>query len=670
MGDPRDDLTPRQVAEQLGVTVRTVQRWIADGSLPSVPVGARRRVPRSALGQPADPGQTGSRPIRSLLIANRGEIATRIARTARHLGIRVVRVHAPDESVPEADQVLPIPDYLDGPALIDAALRAGADAIHPGYGFLAENPAFATAVTAAGLTWIGPPAAAISAMGDKAAARQLAVNLGVAVVPGFDDVDADDATLAVASDQVGFPLLIKPAAGGGGKGMRIVRHPDELPDQLSASRREALAAFGDDRLILERALEGPRHVEVQVLMDRFGAGVHLGERDCSAQRRNQKIVEEAPGPAVDAALRSRLGIAALRLAEAVGYEGAGTVEFLLTDDGQFFFLEMNTRLQVEHPVTEAVTGRDLVADQIRIAAGEPLGFGQSDVHFNGHAIEARLYAEDPENGFLPATGWLLRVQWPDGLRVDSGVAVGDEVGGRYDPLLAKIIAHGPTRPAALGRLRDGLAATEVLGVRTNLRFLRWLLDQPAMASGEVRTDSLARLILPGPIEPPEAAWSAAAAALVRVGGAWDGGWRANSPPVIRLTADAETRAVEPRPGPTVVVSGGRAHVDVEGQSLEFALAPPPTVEGAVRQAAAHGSDVATLRAPMPGRVASVSARPGDSVAAHQTLIVLEAMKMEHAVATPIDGVVTEVGVVVGQLVQRGDRLAEIDRGEPPPRIDE
>ena len=512
----RDELTPREVAEELGVTVRTVQRWIASGRLPGNRVGGRMRVARSSLATVGAEIVSPTHAIHAVLIANRGEIAVRVARTAHRLGMRVIRVHQSDEPAPEGgDLALSIPSYLDGDAILDAARRSGADAIHPGYGFLAENAGFASAVAASGLIWVGPPPAAIEAMGDKAAARRLAAAHGVPVVPGYDDPAQDDASLAAAAMAIGLPLLIKPAAGGGGKGMRQVRSAEALPDELAASRREAMAAFGDDRLILERLIEHPRHVEVQVLFDEHGHGVHLGERDCSAQRRQQKVLEEAPAPSVGPTLRAQLGEAALRVAGAAGYVGAGTVEFLVTDDGSFFFLEMNTRLQVEHPVTEAVTGRDLVADQLRIAAGEPLGIDQAAVRWRGHAIEARLYAEDPENGFLPATGRVVDLRLPDaeGVRVDAGIGAGDLISDRYDPLLAKIIASGPSRAAALGRLRAALDDTRVLGVRTNLHFLRWLLAQPSFADGDMRTDTLAHLSLPGPISPPDDAWAAAAAAL-------------------------------------------------------------------------------------------------------------------------------------------------------------
>ena len=659
-----ETLTPRQVAEELGVTVRTVQRWVADGRLAANRVGGRVRLSRSSLAAIAGSPVAPARSIQALLIANRGEIVQRIARTARRLGIRTVGVHAPDDRPPDGvDLMLPIPGYLEPDAMIDAARRAGADAIHPGYGFLAENPAFATAVGEAGLAWVGPPPTAIAAMGDKAAARRTAAARGVPVAPGYDGDAQDDMTLTAAALEIGYPILVKPSAGGGGKGMRVVRDPARMEEELVAARREAGRAFADERLILERLLEGARHVEVQVLFDAHGDGVHLGERDCSAQRRNQKVVEESPGPSVSAATRERLGSAALEVAGAVGYVGAGTVEFLVTDAGEFFFSEMNTRLQVEHPVTEAVTGRDIVADQLRIAAGEPLGFAQSDVRWSGHAIEVRLYAEDPDAGFLPATGRLLRLRWPHGVRVETGVREGDLVSDRYDPLLAKLIAHAPSRGEALAKLRTALDETAVLGVRTNLRFLRWLLDTDVMRDGEVRTDTLALMDLPRAPEPGPDAWNAAASALLasHPAGPWGGGWRGGAAAAVRLRFGDEERRVEVGAGDPVAVAVelDTAHVDVEGQSLELSLAAPPSVEEAVRHAAAHAGGAATLVAPMPGRVIAVRVADGASVNAHQPIVVIEAMKMEHAVVTPLAGTVTRLAVVVGQQVQRGDLLAEV-----------
>jgi acetyl-CoA/propionyl-CoA carboxylase biotin carboxyl carrier protein len=666
-------LTPRQVAEELGVTVRTVQRWIADGRLPADRVGGRMRVSRSSLSAvvaEASPGTAPRPAIARLLIANRGEIATRVARTARSLGIATVGVHAPDDRPADGlDETHLVDSYLDAEAMLAIARRAGVDAIHPGYGFLAEDPTFARAVVEAGLVWVGPPAEAIAVVGDKGAARRAAAARGVQVLAGYDGPAQDDATLVAAAAAIGYPLLVKPSAGGGGKGMRAVHDPAELVEALGAARRESAGAFGNDRLILERLLGGARHVEVQVLFDTHGRGIHLGERDCSAQRRNQKIVEEAPAPSLSAELRERMATAALTVAAAVGYVGAGTVEFLVADDDAFYFLEMNARLQVEHPVTEAVTGRDLVADQLRIAGGEPIQIAGDSVRGGGHAIEARLYAEDPAHGFLPATGRVVRLRWPAGVRVDTGIREGDFVSDRYDPMLAKLIAHGPTRREALARLREALDETLVLGVRTNLRFLRWLLDQSVMREAQVRTDTIAGLQLPEPPRPGDEHWQAAATALLMEGpsGAWGGGWRAGAPPAVRMRhADEECRVELGGGEADAVVDGGIAYVDVQGQSLEFALASPPTVDEAVRHAVAHAGGGATLTSPMPGRVIAIRVAAGASVQAHAPVIVIEAMKMEHAVVTPLAGTVTRIAVKEGQQVGRGELLAEVAALESQP----
>jgi acetyl-CoA/propionyl-CoA carboxylase biotin carboxyl carrier protein len=450
--------------------------------------------------------------------------------------------------------------------------------------------------------------------------------------------------------------------------MRVVRTAAQLIDALAASRREATAAFGDDRLVLERYLDGPRHVEVQVLFDRHGAGVHLGERDCSIQRRHQKVLEETPSPAVGPALRVRMGDAALTLARAVGYESAGTCEFLVDDGGAFHFLEMNTRLQVEHPVTEMVTGRDLVEDQLRIAAGEPLGFGQHDVRPTGHAIEARLYAEDADAAFLPATGRVEALRWPagDGIRVDAGIEVGTEIGSRFDPMLAKVIAHGRDRSEALHRLAAALDETVVLGLVTNLRFLRWLVRQPAVVEGEARIDTLERIWppdgWPGPTVMPEEAWRAAARAL----GA--GAWRLNGPAVARLEAEGTERTVavdvgrgEP-PTVTLVVAGDTAHVDVDGRSVAVRRAPAPDVDRAARSAAAHHHDggPVDVEAPMPGSVLAVHVAAGTIVEPGDPIATLEAMKMEHVVGAPAGGRIEAVHVAPGDQLIRGTAIATID----------
>ncbi|HET9085309.1 MAG TPA: biotin carboxylase N-terminal domain-containing protein [Candidatus Limnocylindrales bacterium] len=599
--------------------------------------------------------------ISSVFIANRGEIANRIKRTCDALGIRAI--------VPDTTGSDPL-DLLDQTAVVAAALAARADAVHPGFGFLAENAGFAQHVSDAGIAWIGPPPSAIRAMGDKAAARRLAAQLGVATPAGYEEPDQSDEALTAAAETIGVPLLIKPAAGGGGKGMRTVRDLGRLPAELASARREALSAFGDDRLILERLLEGARHVEIQVLFDRHGNGVHLGERDCSLQRRHQKVLEEAGSPAVEAALRERMGAAALDLATAVGYESAGTCEFLLDERGTFTFLEMNTRLQVEHPVTEFVTGRDLVADQIRIVAGELLGFTQPDVSYDGHAIEVRVYAEDAEHDFLPATGRILRLRWPtgEGIRVDAGVAEGDEVGGRFDPMLAKVIAHGSDRAEALDRLTRALDETVILGLTTNLRFLRWLVREPAVRDGVARTDTLERIWPPDDWERrariPDAAWTTAARLLLADHGA--DGFRLNAAPSARLSAEDETRSVRLTPGTaslrtTTAIVDDVAHVDVAGRSIAFRIAPPPDVDRAASAAAAaHGTGPIELVAPMPGQVLSIVSAVGTPVEAGDTVVILEAMKMEHAVTAVRAGVVADVGVRQGDQVTRGQRLAVVE----------
>jgi len=610
--------------------------------------------------------------IRTLFIANRGEIAARIARTCDRLGIRAV---APDT---EGSHAL---DLLDETAVVAAALVAGADALHPGFGFLAESAAFAEAVETAGIRWIGPPPEAIRAMGDKAAARRLADSLGVPLLPGYDGADQTDGALMAAAETVGFPLLVKPAAGGGGKGMRTVREPGRLLDSAAAARREAMTAFGDDRLILERLVEGGRHVEIQVLFDAYGNGVHLGERDCSIQRRHQKVLEESPSPAIDAALRDRLGETALTLARAVGYVNAGTCEFLVDDRGNPAFLEMNTRLQVEHPVTELVTGRDLVADQLRIARGEPLGLAAGDVRRTGHAVEVRLYAEDAEAGFLPATGRVEALRWPagEGVRVDAGVVDGSDVGGRFDPMLAKILAWGPDRSTAFERLARALDDTVVLGITTNLRFLRWLVRQPVVLAGDARTDTLDRIWPPDDWARrtviPDEAWTVAAAHLVDAfepSDPWTGGWRMNARPSVVLEADGTRRSVEVGPPPAnapipwidAVRAGGVVHADLAGRSTVFRIAGPPDVDGAARAAVAHGVAGATgpaeLVAPMPGAVLRVHAPVGHAVAMGDPVVTLEAMKMEHVVAAPIPGRVVDVRIRVADQVSRGQLLAIID----------
>ncbi|HVM69798.1 MAG TPA: biotin carboxylase N-terminal domain-containing protein [Gaiellaceae bacterium] len=536
-------------------------------------------------------------PVRKLLVANRGEIAVRIFRTCRELGVATVAVAAPDDAhalhARSADEAVPIASYLDAAEHVRAAREARADAVHPGYGFLSENAEFAEAVLEAGLTWVGPPPAALRAGGDKLAAKRIAVEAGVPVVP------------TGSPEEIGFPLLVKAAAGGGGRGMRVVRTAEELDEALAAATREAEAAFGDGTVFCERYVERPRHVEIQLLADAHGTVVALGERDCSVQRRHQKVLEESPSPALDPELRAAMSAAAIRFAEAIGYVSAGTAEFML-DGRDFWFLELNARIQVEHPVTELVTGVDLVAEQLRVAAGERLRVEttQSPV---GHAVEVRLYAEDPRT-FLPQAGPVERLRLPTGVRVDAGVAEGDEVGTAYDPMIAKLIAHGPTREEALLRLRDALADTEVGGLTTNLPFLRWLVAHPVLRAGEATTAFLTEH--PPLSEPP----------LRLVEPAWRGGWRLNLPAT--------------------------------------APAPPPDVDDTAHHHAAGGGE-STLTAPMPGTVVRVDVAAGDRVAARQPLLVLEAMKMETPLHAPYDAVVGAVHVREGDRVAGGALLVDL-----------
>ena len=651
-------------------------------------------------------------PLTSVLVANRGEIARRVFRTARSMGIRCVAVYADADAaapfVADADEAVRLPGgYLDGQAMIAAALATGADAIHPGYGFLAENAGFATAVADAGLAWVGPPPDVIEAMGDKLAAKRAAVDASVPTLPSSDDPAGDG--------DVGYPLLVKAAAGGGGKGMRIVDRPDELAEAVAAARREAASAFGDDRVFLERYVARSRHIEIQILGDAHGGLVHLGERECSIQRRHQKIIEESPSSGiVDAELRAAMGGAALRLARALGYRSAGTVEFLVDDaTHEFFFLEVNTRLQVEHPVTEEVTGIDLVREQLRIAAGEPLGYAQEAITFRGHAIEARLYAEDPAAGFLPATGTLAAfapAPEPE-VRWDSGVEAGSVVGLDFDPMLAKVVAHAPTRGEAAARLARALERLHLGGVTTNRDFLAGVLRHPAFLAGDTTTDFIDRvdpaatLDLAGDelvrVATLAALWvQGANRSQARVLSTMPSGWRNARLPAQRLTlahgdrtvtvgyraqrdgrfvlgdGDAHAEGAEPDGGsarvhrwaPTSIdaeINGRRttAPVTRDGDRL-YVQAPGGTVAlDVVPRFVAPGAAAATtggLVAPMPGIVLDVRCAPGDVVDARQTLVVLEAMKMEHHVRAPADGVVAEVRVAKGQHVENGAVLLVID----------
>jgi acetyl/propionyl-CoA carboxylase alpha subunit len=538
--------------------------------------------------------------IGKLLVANRGEIAMRVFRACRELGIGTVAVVPPDDRASlharSADEKVEITSYLHSEEHIRAAKQAGADAIHPGYGFLAENPEFAAAVEAAGLVFVGPAPEALRLGGDKLEAKRIASERGVPVVPTGEP------------EELGYPLMIKAAAGGGGRGMRVVRAPAELAEALAAARREAQAAFGDDRVFFERYVERPRHVEIQLLADGYGTVIALGERECSIQRRHQKVLEESPSPALDPALRSAMSAAAVSFAEAIGYRSAGTAEFML-DGRDFYLLELNGRIQVEHPVTELVTGVDLVVEQLRIANGERIE-ASDNVPLAGHAVEVRLYAEDPRS-FLPQAGRLDRLRLPRGIRVDAGVEEGDEVGVAYDPLIAKLIAHGPTRDEGLARLRDALAETDVAGVTTNLPFLRWLVAHPAVLAGRTTTAFLTDY--PPLSEPP----------LRLPSGPWDGAWRLNLP--------------SPPPH------------------------SPPDVDAAAHAArAGDGAEQSTLTAPMPGTVIRVLAEAGDRVAHRQPLLVLEAMKMETPVVSPYDAVVKAIHVREGDRIAGGALLVELE----------
>ena len=631
----------------------------------------------------------------TLLVANRGEIARRVIRGARAMGIRTVAVYVDADAdapfVADADEAVRLPgSYLDGKAILEAAQATGAGAIHPGYGFLSENAAFAGDVTAAGLAWVGPSPEIIEQMGDKITAKALAEEAEVPILPGSEDPEAGDA--------VGYPLLVKAAAGGGGKGMRIVESAADLEESVAAARREAASGFGDDRVFLERYVARARHIEIQILGDSHGAVVHLGERECSIQRRHQKILEESPSPRIDPATREAMGDAALRLARVLGYQSAGTVEFLLDDEsGDFFFLEVNTRLQVEHPVTEAVTGIDLVREQLRIAAGEPLGYDQADIGFEGAAIEARLYAEDPENDFLPATGTLVAfapAPSPE-VRWDSGVAQGSVVGVDFDPMLAKVIAHGPTRAEAAGRLALALERTHLGGVVTNRAFLAATLRSAEFLAGDTTTDFIERVMPARSLAPSEAELerSAQLAALwisqanraeARVLTDTPSGWRNARMPDQEIVLgygeqELQVRYRTLRGGRFRFASGHEARIHAwteEGIDVEIAgrrsrarvtragdcivvLGPRGDLEFTIQpRFVLPGSEegVGGFVARMPGKVIDLRVEAGERVVAGQTLVVLEAMKMEHPMSATEDGVVTEVRIALGDQVESGTLL--------------
>lgn len=665
--------------------------------------------------------------IQRILVANRGEIACRVLRTIRSMGLEGVAVFSDADSnaphVHESHKAIHIgaapatESYLDMEAIIRAAKQTECDAVHPGYGFLSENAKFAERCTEADLIFIGPSAAAIEIMGNKAESKRQMLQAGVPCVPGYEGEDQQDEAMFAAADRIGFPLMVKAAAGGGGRGMRIVHTAAELPNALSRARSEALNAFGSEELILERAVQSPRHVEIQVFADRGGQTIHLGERDCSVQRRHQKVLEESPCPVMTEELRARMGAAAVAVAKAIQYEGAGTVEFLLDATGEFYFLEMNTRLQVEHPVTEMVTGQDLVEWQIRVANGEPLPMTQEDVVLTGHAIEARLYAEDPAQDFLPSTGPVYRWSVPSGqgVRVDSGVASGGEVSAFYDPMVAKVIAHGPTRAVALQRLTCALKQTLLFGPQNNRSFLVQALQHPVFSAGEATTDFIAKHLSEGDARSVTHAthWPVIAAVLMQELDAatqrqqslkprlalhnWQSGY-----PLARripLEYDDQETEVELRArgcdysltvgDSTTVVSlsqpleldDSRVSLLIDGLPTEVDFHRPSPDQiwlqcageskrvvdlSQVSNAAADAANSGDIRAPMHGVVISIAVQPGDTVQSGQGLAVLEAMKMQHELVSPVNGTVVAVSTTQGKQVAADDLLIQVAASEPDP----
>jgi acyl-CoA carboxylase subunit alpha len=656
-------------------------------------------------------------PPLKLLIANRGEIARRIMRTARRMGLRTVAVYAADDAaapfVREADEAVALvgdtaaETYLDARQLLAAARRTGADAVHPGYGFLSENPDFAAAVTAAGLTWVGPAAETIAAMGDKLRAKRLMAAAGVPVLPTVPIEGLSSRDLVDRVDALGYPVLVKAVAGGGGRGMRVVADRATLDGAIASAAREATSAFGDGRLFIEPYVASPRHVEVQILGDHDGHVLHCFERECSVQRRHQKIVEESPSPALSDALRSRITAVGVAAARAIGYVSAGTVEFIVDAEGRFYFLEVNTRLQVEHAVTEAITGLDLVREQLRVAAGECLDRTQDEVVARGHAIEVRLYAEDAANDFLPASGRVLRWEEPAGMavRVDAGVTTGTDVSAHFDPMLAKLIAHAPTRGEAAARLARALELLRVHGITTNRDFLVAVLRHPAFVAGDTTTDFIARH-RPAPRRVPSEAEQRLALLAVtlfesarrsttrRVLPTIPSGYRNNPGTLHRVRYRAGEREHDvgyrqERGGAfayeidgtrgTAAVTGlldDRIALVVEGVRTELAV----LVDGARRFAQTPSGEIQFVEvdrfprperarvpgghlAPTPGRVVDVSVAAGDRVIAGQRLVVLEAMKMEHQIVAAASGRVVEVRVIVGAQVQANDLLVVLDGGE-------
>jgi 3-methylcrotonyl-CoA carboxylase alpha subunit len=677
--------------------------------------------------------------FRKVLIANRGEIAVRVMMACHELGITAVAVYSEVDRgalhvrvADEAYCIGPAPaaqSYLNIPAIIAVAQACHAEAIHPGYGFLSENAEFAEACAEAGIIFVGPPPEAIRLMGSKIAAKRAVEAADVPTVPGYYSDRQDDEALVRAAERLGYPLMIKASAGGGGKGMRAVDDPAAFRAALAAARREAKAAFGDDSVFLERLLVNPRHIEFQILADRDGQTIHLGERDCSIQRRHQKVVEESPSVVLTAARRAEMGAAAVRAAQAAGYVNAGTVEFLYDQDGSYYFLEMNTRLQVEHPVTEMVTGLDLVKHQLAIAAGKPLGIRQEQIVPRGHAIEVRLYAEDPQNQYLPSIGTVRLFQPPSGpgVRTDAGIASGDEVSVYYDPMLAKIIAHGEDRRAAIARLQTALAQTVVLGVQTNLALLQAILADPDFQAGNVSTGFLqTHELLPAPtallaaplevllaaagMHLPPASHPGANGAASGGGNPWQvlGPWHQGGEYTFRYRSnDSEqwvtfSRAIadgdawlvtagtggvgaarttasglrvrfeRPSPASIVVHQGDtrrllhvarqsdRLLVEWEGRSYTLEPMRPPDVDAAAQSATAGDRGRESLVAPMTGTIIKVNVREGDAVKAGDTLVVLGAMKMEHAIMTPHNGVVKRVNCAEGEIVSGGAVLVEVE----------
>ncbi|HZT12479.1 MAG TPA: biotin carboxylase N-terminal domain-containing protein [Candidatus Baltobacteraceae bacterium] len=633
------------------------------------------------------------RVIRRLLIANRGEIAVRVARGARELGITPVGIYSEADAgayhlqfMDAARCVGPAPapqSYLDAAAIVAAAKSLGADAVHPGYGFLSERPEFARAVTDAGLIFVGPSAESMAAMGSKIEAKRRVREFDVPVVPGYDGDDQSRERLRAEAESVGFPLLIKASAGGGGRGMRVVNALAEFDEALAAAKRESLAAFGSDAVLLERYLRRPRHIEFQILGDAFGNTIHLGERECSIQRRHQKIIEEAPSVALSPELRAEMGAAAVRAAQSVGYVNAGTAEFMLDEDGRYYFLEMNARLQVEHPVTELAYGVDLVHWQLRIARGERLTIAQSDVSPRGWSIEGRIYAEDPANHLLPSTGTIAVWDEPEGpgVRVDAGVEAGSEVSVYYDPMLAKLVVWGEDRAAAIARLDRALADFGIAGVRSNVPLLLWIVRDQAFRSGDLSTrfleERLDESIFSKPRDVPQAVLRAAAGALLRDGTApWRiastglplrltcGGrdvtmeaFATETPGVWRVDGDYEGDVDAGDVEKKAVVTRGGVTVFADGQSWTLHWAEPPSALSRGSHGAASGAG--SVSAPMPGKIVKIAVGAGAQVEEHDLLLVLEAMKMEHRIEAPSAGTVAAVHVREGEIVAAGATLVDV-----------